>query len=368
MKQQSIWVLEASASGPARYRPSPERVSSCRQERPSAKPALNRRCDRPVGAGVIVNGDRREFVLGLLASSLAACGPTRSETERAAAPMPTSDEPATPEPEPELGPDDAIARRVAELEALYGAGERGWVVLAEPPFVVVGDGSLEQVESHARGTVRWAVEKLEAAYFERAPSELITIWLFETTESYERHALELFGERPDTPYGYYSGSDRALVMNIGTGGGTLVHEIVHPYMATNFPACPTWFNEGLASLYEQSAERDGEIIGLTNWRLAGLQAAIRANDLPTFRELCESGEGFYTADRGSNYAQARYLCHWLQEQSLLHRYYREFSTQGHVEDPTGYATLVALVGPDMDDFRARWEAFVIGLRFPADDR
>jgi len=35
------------------------------------------------------------------------------------------------------------------------------------------------------------------------------------------------------------------------------------------------FNEGLASLYEQSAERDGRIIGQTNWRLRGLQSAIR---------------------------------------------------------------------------------------------
>jgi len=28
----------------------------------------------------------------------------------------------------------------------------------------------------------------------------------------------------------------------------LVHEIVHPFMRANFPECPAWFNEGLASL------------------------------------------------------------------------------------------------------------------------
>ena len=32
----------------------------------------------------------------------------------------------------------------------------------------------------------------------------------------------------------------------------LVHEMVHPFMDADFPACPAWFNEGLASLYEQS--------------------------------------------------------------------------------------------------------------------
>lgn len=300
-------------------------------------------------------------MVGLLACSASGCGPTRSKPESAASSTKVAAEPK-PEPAPASAgeSDSAIDRRVAELEARYG--DRGWVVLAEPPFVVVGDGHPQRVEIHARKTVRWAVEKLEAAYFDRGPDELITIWLFETSESYERHALELFEDEPDTPYGYYSSTHRALVMNIGTGGGTLVHEIVHPYMDANFPACPTWFNEGLASLYEQSAERDGEIIGLTNWRLAGLQDALAAKTVPSFVELCESGEGFYTADRGSNYAQARYLCYWLQEHALLRRYYQEFRARA-AEDPSGYATLTMLVGPDMDDFRTRWETFVTGLRF-----
>jgi hypothetical protein len=303
---------------------------------------------------------RRDFVFGFLACSASACGPTRSQPERAASPTNVT-------PDPEVEPDaasastSAIDRRVAELEAQLG--DRGWVVLAEPPFVVVGDGHPQRVETHARTTVRWAVEKLEAAYFDAAPRELITIWLFETSESYERGARELFDDEPDTPYGYYSSTHRALVMNIGTGGGTLVHEIVHPYMDANFPACPTWFNEGLASLYEQSAERDGQIVGLTNWRLEGLQDALTAKTVPSFLDLCESGEGFYTADPGSNYAQARYLCYWLQEQSLLRRYYQEFRARAG-EDPSGYATLAMLVGPDMNDFRARWETFVMGLRFP----
>ena len=37
-------------------------------------------------------------------------------------------------------------------------------------------------------------------------------------------------------------------MNIGTGGGTLVHELTHSLIAFDFPHVPDWFNEGLASL------------------------------------------------------------------------------------------------------------------------
>ena len=76
-----------------------------------------------------------------------------------------------------------------------------------------------------------------------------------------------------------------VVMNIATSGGTLVDEIVHPYMAANFPECPSWFNEGLASLYEQCGEENGRIHGDTNWRLAGLQKAIRSKKLPPFKSL-----------------------------------------------------------------------------------
>ena len=71
-------------------------------------------------------------------------------------------------------------------------------------------------------------------------------------------------------------STNRVIPQLGSpGGGTLVHEIVHPFMRANFPACPAWFNEGLASLYEQSAEKDGHIRGLINWRYTALEKAVK---------------------------------------------------------------------------------------------
>src|SRR5688500_12493420 len=154
-------------------------------------------------------------------------------------------------------------------------------------------------------------------------------------------------------------------MDISTGGGTLVHEIVHPFIEANFPECPPWFNEGLGSLYEQSAEQDGHIRGLTNWRLAGLKNAIRAGRVPSFRDLMAADvDAFYNDDRGTNYAQSRYLLYYLQEKKLLVRYYREFYSK-RADDPTGYETLKRVLGEaDMDAFKGRWETFVMGLVFP----
>src|SRR5262249_12587193 len=136
----------------------------------------------------------------------------------------------------------------------------GLSIVIERPFVVIGDEPLEQVQKRSRDTVKWAVERLKKDYFEKDPAEILDIWLFRDSASYEENAEKLFGSKPTTPYGYYSRRHKALVMNIATGGGTLVHEIVHPFIAANFPDCPSWFDEGLASLYEQASEREGHII------------------------------------------------------------------------------------------------------------
>ncbi|MBT9584855.1 C39 family peptidase [bacterium] len=239
---------------------------------------------------------------------------------------------------------------------------RGFTIVIEKPFIVVGDEAPEVVYSRAKSTVGWAVEKLKAAYFSKDPKEILDVWLFRDESSYTSNTRKLFGESPSTPYGYYSSKHKALVMNIATGGGTLVHEIVHPFMEANFPGCPDWFNEGLASLYEQSQERNGEICGSTNWRLAGLQRAIQGNRLQDFRRL--TSRDFYSDDDGSNYAMARYLCYYLQETGKLRAFYQAFRQSVH-EDPTGYSTLAKILGSDdMAAFQADWQKYVLELHFP----
>jgi hypothetical protein len=251
------------------------------------------------------------------------------------------------------------------LEGLRKKTPAGFSMVIERPFVVIGDESGPAVRKWAGGTIRWAVKRLKEGYFGQDPEAIIDIWLFKDRGSYVKHAWEIHHDRPGTPFGYYSPSRGALIMNISTGGGTLIHEIVHPFMAANFPACPDWFNEGLASLYEQCSERGGRIVGLTNWRLAGLQRAIRAGKLPSFKSLCgTTSRQFREEDPGTNYSQARYLCYYLQERRLLRRYYTAF-VANHRTDPGGYDTLKRILKePDMAAFQKRWEAWVTGLRFP----
>ena len=135
-------------------------------------------------------------------------------------------------------------------------------------------------------------------------------------------------------------------MNIATGGGTLVHEIVHPYVEADFPNAPPWLNEGLGSLFEQSDERDGKIVGLTNWRLAGLQKAIKRGGVPSFFELTHmDSKTFYLEEHGTNYSQSRYLMYYLQEKGLLHDFYRRFrAARGKAQASRGRRQFLYLQG------------------------
>ncbi|MFT5301999.1 MAG: hypothetical protein ACI814_002812 [Mariniblastus sp.] len=236
-------------------------------------------------------------------------------------------------------------------------------IVLQKPFVVVGDGSMAQVKRSATGTVKWAVDSIKQDFFQKDPIHIIDVWLFKNPESYRKHNLELFDSNPGTPYGYYSSANRVLVMDISTGGGTLVHEIVHPFIESNFARCPSWFNEGLASLYEQSASRNGHIVGLTNWRLRGLQLTIQDDRLPSFKELCSTTTREFYDGASTNYAQARYLNYYLQERGKLIEFYQEF-TKNCKQDPTGYETLQKVLGrQDMDKFQDQWEQYVLKLRF-----
>ena len=105
-------------------------------------------------------------------------------------------------------------------------------------------------------------------------------------------------------------------------------------------------------------------MGTTNWRLAGLQEALREDRVPSFATLTAMSDYvFYEKDRGTKYGQARYLCYYLQEKQLLRRFYREFHAAKQ-KDPSGYATLQKVLGrTDMEAFFREWREFVLGLHF-----
>jgi hypothetical protein len=262
--------------------------------------------------------------------------------------------------------DDAgpgAADLAAHLRELMRKVPSGFTVLPEPPFVVVGEESPERVRACAE-IVRWTVRLLRQDFFTTDLPQLIDVWLFADEASFRKGAWEIFRDRPSTPYGYYSPSERALIMNISTGGGTLVHELVHPLLHADFAQVPPWFNECLAALFEQSGEEGGHVVGRTNWRLPGLQRAIRDGRTYSFGDLFMlSGDDFYARGTGLETAEARYICYYLQEHDALRSFYREFRTVRE-RDPTGRDTLVRVLDAEsLAEVENDWQRFVLALTF-----
>jgi hypothetical protein len=212
------------------------------------------------------------------------------------------------------------------------------------------------------GTVTRVRAAMYRQFFAKRPTTPLKVYAFVGKAGYERFVKSEYGRAPSTPYGFYMRSDRAMVMNLDTGTGTLAHEMVHPLLEEDFPGVPAWFNEGFASLFEQSTYDDkGEIRGLGNWRLRALAAALRDGAAPApalAKVMATTRAEFYGSESGLNYVVARYLCLYLQERELLTRVCRAFRANAN-EDPTGAATLKEVTGNTPEELQAQWRAWIL---------
>lgn len=135
--------------------------------------------------------------------------------------------------------------------------------------------------------------------------------------------------------------------------GSLFHELFHLVARSNFGDIPTWLDEGIAALYEESQAVGGEFRGTPNWR--GEVLKHYKGDIPSLRALIEQRDpaladandrsvvhseydGMMLAKRQAIFsATARHFAMYLQERRALFATYtavRDFSTSN---DFTGTA-------------------------------
>jgi len=238
-----------------------------------------------------------------------------------------------------------------------------FAVTVSYPYVIAGNLSQLELE-HWKSRVQRTQAAVKSMYFKQDPAQVVQIWLFKDAASYFEYNQSLWNASPGTSFGYYLPKQKRMMMNIASGGGTLTHELVHPYIEANFPRSPLWFNEGLASLYEQSSYKGGKVFGMTNWRLRGLQAVIKADAMPSLEGMMQTNRSqFLGPNREVYYAQARYLMFYVQSRGLLERYYREFVAASD-SDPTGIKTLLKVTSfGSMQQLEATWVRFILAQRF-----
>jgi len=281
---------------------------------------------------------------------------------------------------PSVGPDplapappssaDAVLRAESAKRADRMRRELGDVgsVIDDCPYVVGGNLSAARLETVRRDVIRPVARALQAMYFNRRLPEPLRLYLFADETSYRAGARQLFGDTDVARFGYYRRVGRALLADLSTGDGTLVHELVHALMEPDFPGAPDWFNEGLGSLYEQCRFEGAKLRGRPNWRLPLLHRAASSGRLPALAALFDLDRGrFYGEGSPEHYALARALCLHLEQRGLLERFYRRFRDR-FADDPTGRRQLLEVTqSPDLAalelDFH-RWLAAVAEEPFP----
>ena len=243
-------------------------------------------------------------------------------------------------------------------------------VIVRAPFVIAGNLPKRELQYWCRETVEPASNALATTYLVQLPDEPISVLLFSAEESYRSYSQRLFGQERVSIYGYYKPAFRVLTINMATGCGTIVHELTHALLDFDFPNSPLWFNEGIASLYEQcefiepsesDADRQYAMRGLDNWRLPVLKQAIRQSRLGSIQSLILKAD-LHGPDEAVHYAHARYLCLFLQNCGALEDFYAALRTQyeqkpaQHAQNKNSSVEILLALLPD-DNIEALDERF-----------
>ena len=226
-------------------------------------------------------------------------------------------------------------------------------------FIIGGNISRREFDRFKNGTIKECAEAMHRDFFEEKPDYLLKVYLFKDAETYEAYVQKTEGRKPSTPYGFYSDHRRSLVMNIGTGGGTLVHEMFHALVKPDFPDLPSWLNEGMGSLFEQCrVETDGTLRGLINWRYPILMEAAVSQKIIPLKELLHTTDAeFYGEERGVDYAQARYFCLYLQEKKVLPQFYKKFR-DNFEKDKSGVQFVGEVLKKQIGEIDRDWQNWI----------
>lgn len=246
-------------------------------------------------------------------------------------------------------------------EARRELGAKTGLETVESVFLLISPGG------KARGAAASAVtQRVLQAYFNgrfaKRPERAVSVYLFQDATGYERYCQERWSQACGSPYGFYRPDERRIVMNIGTGLGTLTHELVHPIVESDFPGAPEWLNEGLASLFEAfTLPSSGEVHGVKNWRHPRLLRALGSTkerveaSLPHLLGLNDAQ--FRGESEDLNYATARYFCQWLDQRGQLWPFYQRYRDT-HEQDPSGEQAFQAVTGKSLAEANQEWVRWV----------
>jgi hypothetical protein len=248
---------------------------------------------------------------------------------------------------------DTAARELSQR-----VGIPNLATLVSPPFVLVSNTSVAELERLHREALAPLAAALERAYFDAPATEPVRMVLLKDEASYRAVARTLDGYDPLNYDGYYQRTEKRLVVHLATGLGTLSHELCHAFTQRDCPTLPEWVDEGLAALHEETRFSPDQLllVGLRNWRCRLLADSFAAGALPGIEEIA-GAPTIRGRHEGLNYAYARSFCRFLQDRGLLSHFYRKLRVAAGT-DPTGLSTLRRLLAVEnnaaIDEQFRRW--------------
>ena len=190
-------------------------------------------------------------------------------------------------------------------------------------------------------------------YFNVHLNNRLKIYLVKDKNSYKKYVEETYNNY--TPYGFYLGPlANTIVINAESGLGTIMHELVHHFIATNFLTHPApWIDEGIATFFEKfigHIDNKGTLnisFGyFSNWRFPKTKENLEKLNL---KDLFISNDPDQCA--------ARSFMLFLHKKGNFKDFVRQMSTQN--SDPSGVKTLQNIYGQSIDKIELDWKNWIM---------
>ncbi len=267
------------------------------------------------------------------------------------------------------------ARRVADvaqIELLFPNKRKRWSMTDDALRFELRSAHGEVATDEAMGELRMIADWAHAELFTELPnvdlsdSPWVMIGLPDRA-GFAKWAISVFGSSVrgsiSSVGGAYEHQQRRLVAQ--DLGATLRHEFVHVLhwrdMSRRGQVHAPWVQEGLASLIEDYDVRGGKPVPVPSWRTNIVKRLEDINRLPSFEELAQIEMNAFTAKRPlAKYAQARTAMLWLLDTGKLSAFYEHYCAH-YAEDPTGYASVLAVTGLEPDALEKQYRDWVEAL-------
>lgn len=262
--------------------------------------------------------------------------------------------------------DKAIAR-IAEELGKKKVNAKAYTTVLDPErnFVYLHARSADEFEAVRREMAAYA-DYQWANLFQNKPGMPLYIVLLRSEDS-----VKVLGR---VIGGFYNSGANALFCGDQPGlrllrTSVVRHEFTHAlHMAdqqVRLQQHPIWLVEGLATLFESADWKADTLVPRHSFRLPIVQELVRRNRSPGWSGFMKLTHQQFMLGAPINYAQARYMLHYMCEKGALKRFYDEYTNAGNYgADRTAQESLETALGRPLPEIERDWKAWVLTRTVP----